>query len=225
MCSPTCVRDFFLCLLTADPLTSLDEAEAALEQTLMGIVFQNLTPEEEQDIMGNQRNVCGGDRPWKYMQCTAGKLSSIGILYKQISPIEIEFFPPTVKVIVICGCAQRARLNVRAFPREAMHINLSSNSLFGHIDLVNLPMRLQYFNVSQNRLDGPIDLTNLPSTMKEIDVSGNRIKQHVVYYGRLPSSIRRISLGKNSIGIIAPRDPLDVCPRKDIFWKTEERVN
>ena len=194
------------------------------QQILMERVFMNLTPEEEEYIKGTQREACGDGQSWRYVQCEGSLVISVGILYHQMSPINIKYFPPTMKMIIICGCGQKFPLNVRIFPREATHIDLASNQIFGRVELSQLPKNTRYFNVSENRLRGPIDFRALPEHMREINLSANRIEQAVVYYSHLPEHIRRIDVRKNAIGRIQPEHPHDAVERREIFHRMEKKV-
>ena len=213
-----------LCLFVA-PFGCNEPSTSEYQQALMDQVFCHLTAGERVEIMGGHESVCGENRAnWKYVQCEDGRVTSVGVIYRRISPLDVEFFPPTVKMIVLCGCAQKFLLNIRGFPRDATHLDIALNQVYGRIDLRGLSRKIIYFNASQNRLHGPVDLTELPPGLREMDLSDNRIQQSVVLYSNLPTCIRRISLAKNAIQQIRPQYPEDAVDRPEIFWKMTKRL-
>ena len=156
---------------------------------------------------------------WKGLSCNGGRLSSVFYEKEKHGNYNVHSLPPSVISICISQCQQTYRLHTRALPRALQRYHLSTNQLFGCVDLRTLPGNLLNLDISFNRLNGPIDLTSLPRGLQHLWMHKNAIQQSVVFYGDLPPSIFVIKLvgdtymGKdNQIGelrALHPRDPVN----------------
>ena len=123
-----------------------------------------------------------------------GNIYSITFREYRRGNFDITFLPPTLKHLSIENCEQNFPINTRLFPKSMETICLSSNSIFGSVELRTLPELLKSLNLMRNDISGPIHLTDLPDKLEYIWLNGNRIQQDELYYAMLPRSVVFVSL-------------------------------
>mmetsp|Transcript_19803 Transcript_19803/g.31005 ORF Transcript_19803/g.31005 Transcript_19803/m.31005 type:complete len:232 (-) Transcript_19803:133-828(-) len=148
-----------------------------------------------------------------------------GILYRfevqgfedTIGQFALSFFPNSIQLLDVVRCQQRSEIITRHFPREAIDISLSVNSLYGTPDLTTLPERLESLFLTRNNLSGPITLCHLPQSLRGLYLGENRIEQEYVPYAHLPPPLHTVNFEGNIIGGVHAEDGTERVLKKSIF--------
>mmetsp|Transcript_19 Transcript_19/g.39 ORF Transcript_19/g.39 Transcript_19/m.39 type:complete len:206 (+) Transcript_19:54-671(+) len=90
----------------------------------------------------------------------------------------------------------RGMLSFRHLPPTTNHVNLSTNSLSGSVDLSCLPGKMTHLNLSYNKFSGPIHLDVLPQTLTHLHLNDNDFSGRVEF-DALPPRLQLLVLSKN----------------------------
>ena len=196
--------------LSMGPLLSNDEQTMQgnnsrlkdFENVSMELFLPNeASPEANEWITLNQVDACLWLHapPSTYFCCEGGFLSEVHISGIDAANFNVAFAPNAIVEFQIHDCKQLYQLNTRHLPRSARMIDLSSNFLFGKVDLRSLPRSLESVDFSKNGMQGPIVLDDLPENIRSINLERNAIKQKTLFYGKLPAVLEYVSLRGNKI--------------------------
>ena len=198
--------------------SSVNEYILEFQQALMETVLANQTLEFLCEISHQQPNspFCQG---WEGVKCENKVIRELSFSYRALPNLNIEYLPRTLRFFRVVSCKQKFHLNTRRLPADVEVIGLMANYIRGTVDMYGLPSNLRNLNLSNNKITGPIQIYPLPTHMTHLNLCSNRIRQHTVYYHKIPKRLSALRLkgGRNAIQKIEPLFPEERIQNKRIF--------
>ena len=217
---------FLQCCLCADG-DDMNKRSGAFHRQAQKLLMQEVLSTVNMhfiDVISNgkpQSDICG---KWQGITCRRGLVCEMEFTHRQVGNFQIEYLPKHLRKLDLSYCHQKYSLCPRRFPSEIVEILLSTNNLFGTVEISSFPPKVKRINLANNCLVGPIRFVDSPPNIVDVHLEDNRIQQNIVFYSGIPQSARHIHVqAYNRIGRI---EPIDECDRVmgSIFIKLDRNL-